>query len=533
MKKSYIYLLISLFVLSVSCSKFIDTKPISFTTVDNFYQTEDDIEIALRGCYSRMINSYSVNSRAGLFYIGNIGTDELIGNPYSTPDAATNMDQFLLGRVVKTNRMMTDWWANMYQSIFSINQLLSGLDNIKMDEEHKVQIEGQARFLRGWHYMYLGMVYGGVPVYISVPQSRSQARNTLKEVMEQSIDDLTFAYEKLNDEKTPGYAIKWTAAGYLAKLYCFLASCKKFNVGQDLSFPLNSFDWVNIDGFYTQARNLADEIISSGKYSLVNDYRLLFLEKSVSSQDQENLFTFLPSEVQQVGFAPNYYLYPVGFYGKGWGTCRPTQEVYDRFDQTNDVRGGWVVGGLATESETEKIDNTKYYKPLPLHLSGGVAYDGDYSVTKLRLASSSASDAYFGHFPLLRLADIYLLFAEATAHLEGDEAGREALKPIRKRALKSGDVSTLQAAYRRSDFIQELLDERSRELCFEQQRKFDLVRFGRYVSTIKSLSTTRGVWNSLSARLLIDNISAKHIWLPISEEDEISNPNLLPNNPGY
>src|SRR5690606_12221379 len=105
MKTLYQFVLISLVGFTISCSNYLDTKPISFTTIDNFYKTPEDVEIALRGCYGRLINSYSVNSRAGLFFVGDIGTDELLGNPYSTPDAGSNMDQFIFGRVVKTNLM--------------------------------------------------------------------------------------------------------------------------------------------------------------------------------------------------------------------------------------------------------------------------------------------------------------------------------------------------------------------------------------------------------------------------------------------
>ncbi|MNL55243.1 SusD family protein [compost metagenome] len=107
---------------------------------------------------------------------------------------------------------------------------------------------------------------------------------------------------------------------------------------------------------------------------------------------------------------------------------------------------------------------------------------------------------------------------------------------VRNRALiksRSTDVGKLQTAYRKTDFVEELLDERSRELCFEQQRKFDLVRFNRYQSTIKAISTTRGVWNRNGAIQLIDNVTDTKIWSPIPEEDEIINPNLKPNNPGY
>lgn len=522
----------------VSCSGYLDTEPVSFTTIDNFYKTQTDVEIALRGCYGRLVNSYAVDSRGGLFFVGDIGTDELVGNPYSTPDAGSNMDQFIFGRVVKTNLMVRDLWEQLYRSLYTINLLLSKLDEVPMDEARKQQVRAEATFLRGWHYLYLGTLFGGVPVYTGVPHEKDRSRNTLQEVMEQAIADLTLAYESLSGTKVAGAANKWTAAGYLTKLYCYLASSKKYGVGRELGFPLNSYDWVDIDAAYTQARQLAGEIISSGAYMLTTDYRSLFCEGSTTQQHEEILLTILPSRENKTGFAPTYYLFPVGHYGGGWGTCRPTQEVYDRYDHRYDARGHWVVGGLGTDPGTETIDGRQYPKPLPLNLAGGVAYDGDYNVTKLRAVSAPVrtTDFYFGYYPLLRLADIYLLQAEATAHLDGDDAGREILATVRSRALiqpQTTDVAALQAAYRRTDFVQELLDERSRELCFEQQRKFDLVRFGRYESTIKGISTTRGVWNSLVARILIDNISASDSWLPIPEEDEISNPNLLPNNPGY
>jgi len=538
MKTLYKFMLVSLTGFAISCSDYLDTKPVSFTTIDNFYQTPEDIEIALRGCYGRLVSSYAVNSRSGLFFVGDIGTDELVGNPYSTPDAGSNMDQFIFGRVVKTNLMARDLWENMYRSIYAVNLLLSKLDEVSMSEDRREQVRGEALFLRGWHYLYLGMVYGGVPVYTAVPHEKDKARDPLQRVMEQALADLRFAYEHLADTHVAGTANRWTAAGYLTKLYCYLAASKKYEVGKQLNFPLNSFDWVDTDAYYREAKQLADELITASGYRLAADYRSLFSEGSTAEQAKEILLTILPSRENKTGFAPTFYLFPVGYYGGGWGTCRPTQEVYDRYDTLYDARVHWVVGGLGTDPSTETIDGNPYVKPLPLNLSDGVAYDGDYNVTKLRAVSSTVrnTDFYFGHYPLLRLADIYLLNAEATAHLEGDEAGREILKPIRSRALiqtRTNDVTVLQSAYRRSDFIQELLDERSRELCFEQQRKFDLVRFGRYVTTIQGMSTTRGVWNSLTARILIDNISESKIWLPIPEEDEISNPNLLPNNPGY
>lgn len=534
----YIY---SLVLILSSCTDFLDTKPLSFTSISNFYRNQDDAELALTGCYGLVGSSYAVNYRTGLFLIGDVGTDEIISNPYSKPDPESNMDQFLFGRIVKSNLNVKDIWARMYTGLYSLNILIDKIDDIEMDNtSRKAEIKAEAMFLRGWHYMYLGMIFGGVPVYTTVPQEIDKKRNTLEEVMKQSISDFQYAYDNLPAAKLldSGRATKWAAAGYLSKLYCYLASCKKYEVGKTLNFPLNSFEWVDIDNYYQKADTLTSNILVQSGLSLAADYRLLFCEGSKDRQKEECLFSLSPSTQKKIGFGLMYYLLPPGSLGGGWGTCRPTQEVYSRYDTLYDSRSHWVVGGLGTQTTVELIDNQVYYKPTKLKLVNGQATDGDYSVNKFRIlkTDSKHDDVYYGNYPLLRLADIYLLRAEALAHINGDEAGREILKSVRSRALdktRSTDVTKLQTSYRKTDFIQELLDERSRELCFEQQRKFDLIRFNKYQSTIKSLSLTFGVWNRNGALQLVDNITDTKIWCPIPEEDEIANPNLKPNNPGY
>lgn len=541
MKKIYyIYIIAFIFTLT-GCSDFLDSKPLSFTATSNFYKNETDAEIALTGCYGLIGQSYAVDYRTGIFLIGNVGTDELLGNPYSTPDAQSNMDQFQFGRVTKNNLNIRDIWSKMYTGLYAINELIYQIDGIPMNEIRKEEIKAEALFLRGWHYYYMGMIFGGVPVYITVPHETNKGRNSLEEVMTQAINDLQYAYDYLADKPVtdPGRASKWAAGGYLARLYCYLASCKKYEVGKELNFPLNSFDWVNVDDFYSKAEVIINEILNNSGLSLCSDYRLLFSEGSTNKHKQECLFGLNPSPQQKIAFGINYYLLPVGSQGGGWGTCRPTQEVYSRYNHDLDIRGSWVVGGLAdVDCETEILDGQAYYKPKDLIIKNGEAYDGDYNVTKFRIlkTESKHEDIYCGIYPLFRLAEVYLLKAEAVAHKSGGDAGREILKNIRERALidlEVMDVEDLQTTYRRSDFVQELLDERSRELCFEQYRKFDLVRFNRYESTIKSISTTYGVWNRNAGLQLVENITDEKIWSPIPEEDELANSNLKPNNPGY
>ena len=461
------------------------------------------------------------------------------GNPYSSPDANSNMDQFQNGLVTKTNLNVRDLWKSAYSAIYSINQLLDKIGAVDMDAERKADVIAEARFLRGWNYMNLGMIFGGVPVYTAVPHAPKAGRNTLEEVMTTAAEDLRYAYDNLDPaaDAVNGRTSRWAAGGYLAKLYCYLASCKINKVGSDLGFPLNSFDWVDAEALYSDADKILDDIRLNSGFKLTDDYRTLFCECSKDKQAEENLFAYAPSPQKKIGFGLMYYQLAAGTQTGGWGTCRPFEEVYLRYDGTRDKRMEWNIGGLGdSDCKLVTIDGSQYYQPKEN------LQDGQYCAHKFRIeyTASKHDDAYYGYYPLLRYAEIVLLKAETEAYLKNEDAGRLILKEVRSRALKpDADIDELQTIYRKTDFIEELLDERSRELCFEQQRKFDLVRFGRYLSTVKAIRTTNtltdvwGTWNRNAASVLVGNISANQIWMPIPNEDCLANPNLLPNNPGY
>lgn len=522
-----------------SCSDFLSTTPMDFTATSNYYKTASDIETALTGCYGQLGTAFGVDYRTGMFLIGNVGTDEVGGNPYSSPDANSNMDQFQNGLVTKTNLNVRDLWKSAYSAIYSINQLLDKIGAVDMDAERKADVIAEARFLRGWNYMNLGMIFGGVPVYTAVPHAPKAGRNTLEEVMTTAAEDLRYAYDNLDPtaDAVNGRASRWAAGGYLAKLYCYLASCKINKVGSDLGFPLNSFDWVDAEALYSDADEILDDIRLNSGFKLTDDYRTLFCECSKDKQAEENLFAYAPSPQKKIGFGLMYYQLAAGTQTGGWGTCRPFEEVYLRYDGTRDKRMEWNIGGLGdSDCKLVTIDGSQYYQPKEN------LQDGQYCAHKFRIeyTASKHDDAYYGYYPLLRYAEIVLLKAETEAYLKNEDAGRLILKEVRSRALKpDADIDELQTIYRKTDFIEELLDERSRELCFEQQRKFDLVRFGRYLSTVKAIRTTNtltdvwGTWNRNAASVLVGNISANQIWMPIPNEDCLANPNLLPNNPGY
>jgi tryptophanase len=79
--------------------------------------------------------------------------------------------------------------------------------------------------------------------------------------------------------------------------------------------------------------------------------------------------------------------------------------------------------------------------------------------------------------------------------------------------------------------VQELLDERSRELCFEQWRRFDLARFNKYDAVVAAMSETFGFYNTIVPSIK-QNWKAERIWLPIPLAQTDLNKNLV-QNPGF
>lgn len=131
----------------------------------------------------------------------------------------------------------------------------------------------------------------------------------------------------------------------------------------------------------------------------------------------------------------------------------------------------------------------------------------------------------------MRMAEVRLQYAEAL-YFTGDEAGaRKQFDRVRERVLADGvSLEKLNETYYRPDFVEELLEERGRELCYESKRKIDLIRFGKITEVIEDLPSEGGPNNVVaSIDLLKDNWRNYKIWLPVPQLEIDLNPNLEQN----
>jgi hypothetical protein len=123
-----------------------------------------------------------------------------------------------------------------------------------------------------------------------------------------------------------------------------------------------------------------------------------------------------------------------------------------------------------------------------------------------------------------------LLHAEALYFTGNEAEARSYLSQVRERSVLDGfGVQELNVIYQRSNYLDELLDERSRELCFESWRRIDLARFNKYDETIQNLSTEEGRYNQTMAPIIQTNWKPERVWFPIPTIQLDLNANLIQN----
>lgn len=556
--KTYFFkypIILILFIFSASaCDDFLEEDPYSFVSGENFYTSATNAELGLTGVYNVM-NTGSIQNQTnqalwgrGIHYLLMHG-DEIIGN---LPDiSAANHKDIASMAYNSESSFVSDAWFALYVGVNRANYIIKYVPAISMDPDRKAEIIAEARFLRAFYELYLTWLFGAIPLPVDPTGDIYLERSPLSVVYASILNDLDAAYKNLPDRNSrPGRVNKWTAAGFMVKVYTYLAAAKTNNVAADMDFELNSFDWVDADDSYRKAETIARDIYDNAGYSLENPVYKAFLADTKNDQKKECLM------VVQSGpdGSNNYYLFSyltgpqgsVGINGGNYGWMRPLGELADKYNM-QDSRFFWNIQGNLGGTASTSINGAKYFTPYVVNATGS-----NLCLTKfrqsdpaLRTAIGMPTWASNIDFPVLRFSDIMLLLAEAM-YMNGDEtAARSMITEVRKRACTNGisvdqtTLNTLNSVYYKADFMQELMDERSRELCGENWRRIDLIRMGTFVSTIKSLKRealagSPYYYFNRSVGTLADNLGNDNhkIWYPIPKREIAVNPTLI-QNPGY
>ena len=480
MKKRY--LLFTLFLLCMSCSDdFITKKPPSDLNSDGFYKTETDMNQAVLSAYGNLRSLYNQQYvRLGEIRSDNTTYSWLSGNPANEK----GIDEFA-SPLLPENNFLTSCWDDSYKTILRCNIVIGRIGNIEFKSEAlKAQYTAEARFLRALIYFKLNQVFGGYGVNgellgavkvdreITQVEAYELGRVSLQEMYDLIVEDLKFAESNLPESygsTDVGRVTKGGAAALLGKVYMTMAG-----------YPLNKGD-----EYYKLAINQFKSVVDNPRYSLVATYKDLF---EVSNKNtSESLFEVQYKKGTQGGatgspwnnnFAPRFSDKEIVLVGDKGGENSPTQDMSNAYEVGDprkyvSMRDGW------TNAKTGAWENEKY-------------------VCKYYDVASSGSDND-NNWIELRLADIYLLYAEALVRTNGDkQTAINYVNKIRERARNTpGDPDITPAAdllrdYTLSDFstsndlLLAIEKERRVELAFENHRWFDLIRTGRAVEVMRS-----------------------------------------------
>jgi hypothetical protein len=441
MKKYLSIILITL----CSCNLLDQTSESSFTP-DNFYKNADDAKAAVNSVYDAMKGANMYDQV--MWVLQDQATDDAEwGGGRSTANQAKNdLDKYTFTPATSTFQSV---WSAAYQGINRANTVLARVPAVAMDTALKSRLLAEAKFMRGFYYFTLVRLFGGVPLILQETTSLNDlavARATADEVYTQIIADFSAAEIVLPLTYTgadAGRATRGAAKAFLAKVY------------------LTRADWPN-------AATKSKEVMDLGVYGLWDNFADAFALSNKNGK--EAVF-----EVQAVG----------GGLGEGsymQGYMRPN------FDRVNGIAGFGDDPVTANLYNTYRVQDKRRDVTIKLYTPTGTP-PAPASVTfpayvhKYLDPSATANGEGSNNFPIIRYADVLLMYAEAlNEQAAGNVDAYDAVNSIRKRAgLEDFPVTLSQDQFRDS-----VLLERRLELAFEGHRWYDLVRTKRLISAMQA-----------------------------------------------
>ncbi len=539
MKRIMTYLLSGIaFTAVTSCSDYLDTTPYDSLSPALTWQTEDDAQSFLIGCYDGWADYYELLylDCASDFGYNNFSWEgwTYIGNGLMTAANGTYAD---------------DMYS--FTTIRRCNTFLENIDNVEFsDQAKKNDMIGQVKTIRAYQYFDKNWWYGGVPIIenYETAEEAQVPRNSEAEVKQFVYDEIDEAINLLYDEPA--------ARGYIAK-------------GTALAVKMRSALYY---GDYDRVVEAAKAIINLGIYELEPDYSNLFL---ISGQDSKEI-------IIAVQFIENLKtLYEIGqMYNNaegGWSSIVPTQHLIDAYE---------MADGLTIDESGDYDPEHPFYNRDP-RMDMTVIYpgkdwndgifntmdqtiDGATNANYPSVADNASKTAltwakYLGTGPdyysdmwdtnacpiVFRYAEVLLSYAEAENELNGPSATvYNLINQVRERA---GMPDVDQSKYGTQATLRELIRrERGVELAGEGLRRADILRWtddsGQMLANSllnETLTRITGTVNygetDQTKRATVEGTSnietriftpGTHRYFPIPQDAIDKNPNLT-QNPGY
>ena len=246
-------------------------------TPENFPVTSDDASQALAGIYQNL-SKVCANPQMSFLYLSMLASDDNLGGGGTNDKLMQAMDLLLN---YQTN-MTHQFWSDRYQGINRANSLLTGVENMDLEESERNQVVGEAKFMRAFFYYELASQYGRVPLVLSTEEAEP-IQPTAAELWGQILMDLRDAASSMPAvRKTDGHVDKYTAEAMLGRAWLFYTGM--YGNGDDLaaltSTTYNPLTEVALPDGTTLTKqeviSYIDDCVNNSGYSLVSDFRNLW-----------------------------------------------------------------------------------------------------------------------------------------------------------------------------------------------------------------------------------------------------------------
>lgn len=568
MKRINKYIIISFFTLFLfSCESFLEEENRSNITAEGYFTDAEGFETLVSAAYSTLRDVWGDDP--WLFCLGvdiyTRGESEIVGGSYGNRDVfSSELNEY--ANLDPQNAFVSDFYTDCYRAIQVCNTAISRADGVSgISDSRKEQRLAEVRFLRAYYYYLLVEQFGDIPI---VEEEINGVATHFDRASEESVYQFIISELEASKNNLPDVAeefgrITKGAVNHLLALMHLTRGYKSYAAGND----------------FAMAASLADEVINSGHYSLVSTFEDVFTPGNENNNEiifsvQYDAGTLgvnnqgLPGgNGQSAHWGWELWTKEPGFerenptYNWKKSQFTPTQFLYSLFDTSVDSR--YDVTFLSTfyattddESRGIKAGDLKVYFPkwdeefteqdsLDFMAEHPVASIYTYPTWKQDFANVGGS----GKFPmvwkfhdpdaafhgnttnytstrdifLFRLAETYLIAAEAYLQSGDNGTAAERINTVRRRAAIPGNEAAMEIGAGDVD-LDLVLDERAREFIGEYKRWMDLKRTGKLME--RTLEH-----NNLAKRE--SQLQEFHLLRPIPQSVIDRDTGEFPQNPGY
>lgn len=385
-------------------------------------------------------------------------------------------------------------WQRAYQGIRNTSRMLENMDKVPWTSDQSPdRIKGEQYFIRAFMYFELIKRFGGViiiPKMLTPEDNADLPRNTYQECVDYIIAELAKAEPLLPleyDTNAYGRVTKGAVKALRSRVLLYAASFRDNPMGDKAKWAIAAAAAKDMIDNMKDLYPLADTYTNILKYTLKNEFILCIPKAQRGSDDLA--WVVIPNTSGRAG---------------SYGNAIPTQRHVNMYEMANgkpitDPNSGYDPQNPYVGRDPRFYENILYngapwgsraietWKSVDgsvwgLDLSQGYAFAGSYFVRKVwPIERQLGGSNQYVHFPIFRMAEIWLNYAEAQNEAVGPDASvYDAVNQIRRRAKSAAGVAMpdLPAGLTQGQMRQRIRNERAVELAFENGSWFDIMRWG-------------------------------------------------------